>query len=579
MGLWSELKRRHVVRVGIVYAIVGLGVGEGAQIFLPELGAPSWVVPVILVLLVLGFPAAVVLAWAYDVTPEGVVRDSGPPEPAAAEAPTTDAVAPELSSAGTPPAAPDDKSIAVLPFVDMSPDGDQEYFGDGIVEELINALTSLENLRVAARTSSFAHKGKDEHVRDIGKDLQVATVLEGSIRKAGNRLRITAQLIDVAGGHHLWSEVYDRELEDVFAIQDEISRSVVDALRVQLLGSPDEPIVQAPTANLEAYDHYLKGKFDWRRRYEVGLQVALEHFERSAALDPRFALPHTGIADTYTVLGIYGFIRVDAALAAIRPALEVALHVDPDLPEAYASRGLMHWGLTNDLEAGLADFDRACELRPDFGVALAWKALTLATLGRFDEAAATGEQALEADSSDTYVEAIVAGAHLWSTRYEKAIAHGESVLRREPEAGTARFVLALALVGQGRFEEADRMWVDWLETSGRRPIFLAWAAASFFQGGRMAEAEAYLEEVVEMRERGEATATAMVVAHGALGRGDEAFRWHEIAEREEGGSNVDTFMGTPAMTPVRQHPKFRALQQAAGIDPDLWLEAEGQDSR
>ncbi len=218
MSFWSELKRRRVVKVGVAYAIVGLGVGEGADIFLPQLGAPAWVVPVILAMLILGFPVALVLAWAYDITPEGIVRDSGAtaaadPEAALGNSPETVAVEPratapsqargrrELQDQGRPdPRAQASPSIAVLPFDDMSPEGDQEYFGDGMAEELINALTRLKGLRVAARTSSFAHKGKDRHVREIGEDLEVGTILEGSVRKAGTRLRITAQLIQVDGG-------------------------------------------------------------------------------------------------------------------------------------------------------------------------------------------------------------------------------------------------------------------------------------------------------------------------------------------------------------------------------------------
>jgi TolB-like protein len=246
VSFWSELKRRRVIKVGVAYALVGLGVGEGADIFLPQLGAPGWVVPVILAMLILGFPVALVLAWAYDVTPEGIVRDSGATaaaDPKAAPGISPETVAVESRDQASP-------SIAVLPFADMSPEGDQEYFGDGMAEELINALTRLEGLRVAARTSSFAHKGRHEHIREIGKDLEVSTILEGSVRKAGTRLRITAQLIQVDGGHHLWSEVYEREMEDVFAIQDEITRSVVEALRVELLGESDAPLVTAMTDNL-----------------------------------------------------------------------------------------------------------------------------------------------------------------------------------------------------------------------------------------------------------------------------------------------------------------------------------------
>ncbi len=260
------------MRVAITYAVAGFVVIEAADILLPALNLQDWTVTLVVALTLVGFPIAPGLAWAFDVTPSGVVR-TGPSSQTAttseasrsdeavlvAEPPTPPESVEQPSvavSGGSEPAASSgpeagdsvSPSIAVLPFADMSPDGDQEYFGDGMAEELINVLTRLEGLRVAARTSSFAHKGKSEHIREIGKDLEVATILEGSVRKAGTRLRLTAQLIQVDGGHHLWSEVYERELEDVFAIQDEIARAVVEATTRPVTPRAGRPARHRPDA-------------------------------------------------------------------------------------------------------------------------------------------------------------------------------------------------------------------------------------------------------------------------------------------------------------------------------------------
>ena len=235
MSFWSEMKRRHVMRVVIAYVLVGVATGGAAEVFLPNLGAPEWVLPTVLALLILGLPVALVLAWAYEMTPSGIVRDTGSGEVAKAGK-SGPSIPREQAVVET-----EHNSIAVLPFADMSPDGDQEYFGDGIAEELINALVKIPDFRVAARTSSFKFKGEKADVREIGRELEVSTVLEGSVRKEGDQLRVTAQLVSVHDGYHLWSETYDRSIEHIFAIQDELARAIVERCRVALGEDSPEP--------------------------------------------------------------------------------------------------------------------------------------------------------------------------------------------------------------------------------------------------------------------------------------------------------------------------------------------------
>ena len=385
----AELKRRRVYGIAVLYAAVGVAISLGVPDLFDALLLPGWTARLVIVILALGFPIALVLAWAYEVKPE----DPRPTEPDGrpAEKEGRGAVSsPGDLAAGTITEQEPPPSIAVLPFVDMSPDQDQEYFCDGMAEELINALTKVESLRVAARTSSFHFKGKSENVREIGGQLAVRAVLEGSVRRAEDQLRVTAQLVSVEDGYHLWSESYDRELKDVFAIQDEISRSIVDSLRPTLLGEEEHTLVTPPTRSLEAYDHYLRGRHYWEGRYEKGLETALRYFEKAVEMDPEYALPYTGVADSYAVLGLYGYLRPQGAGERAKSMAERAVELDDGLSEAHASLALYHLLYSWDWDRGGAEFRRAIELNPDNAKAHVWLGLLRAVQGRFEEAVEQG---------------------------------------------------------------------------------------------------------------------------------------------------------------------------------------------
>ncbi len=294
---FRELKRRNVYRVAATYLAVAFVGFQAVNLLIPDTNLPGWTDRLLLAVLIVGFPVSVVVAWAFEMSPEGVKRT----EPTGADdAPAEDerysATAPgnQYETAAT---GPPEKSVAVLPFTDMSPNRDQQYFGEGLAEEVLNALTQLEDLEVASRTSAFAYQGRDAGVREIGRELGVATVVEGSVRKAGERLRVTAQLVEADSGYHLWSETFDRELEDVFAIQDEITVSIVEALQVELFGDEADRLTRVGTDDAEAYDLYLEGRHYWQRRYKVGLETALEYFEAALEKDSDFALAHAGRAE------------------------------------------------------------------------------------------------------------------------------------------------------------------------------------------------------------------------------------------------------------------------------------------
>lgn len=338
--LWSELRRRRVIRVIVVYIVVGWIIIEVAATVLPPLGAPGWAVTLVIALIALGFPIAVAMGWIFDIGPHGVERTSSVPDSTAttAEQPTGAAQA-RTPVAGDLEPEGGHLGIAVLPFVNLSGDVGNEYFSDGISEEILNLLTKLPQLKVASRTSSFFFKGKAIDMPAIAAKLHVGKILEGSVRRAGNRVRITAELIDAHSDSHLWSEIYDRELEDVFAIQEDIARSIVDALKVTLSPKERRAIQYVATTNVQAYDDYLRGRryfYAWTRRDSLR---AIEMYQRAIDRDPKYAAAWAGLADAYSMR--YRFLEADDIyVGKALEASERALELDPDSAEAHASRGL-----------------------------------------------------------------------------------------------------------------------------------------------------------------------------------------------------------------------------------------------
>ena len=431
----GELRRRNVVRVAVAYAIVSWLLVEISSVLGPALLLPPWVTTLVAFLLILGFPVALVLSWAYELTPDGVELTDAVPETESIAKGTgrkfdvaiigllvvavgflvfnyvlVDEDAPELTPviadqpAESPiPAAEETlqgepaNSLAVLAFEDLSPEGDQEYFSDGISEELLNLLADVEGLRVPSRTSSFSFKGSGADLTTIAAELNVTHVLEGSVRKAGNQIRITAQLIEAATDTHLWSENYTRELTNVFDLQDEIAANVVEALRVELLGDASIGSGGRITEMPEAHDAYLLGRHSLLTRRTEDLLAARDHFRRAIELDPDYAAPYVGLADSYTLLHIYGVILLDEVTDNAEPAIERALQLDPEMGQAYTTRGWVVWQ-KGDWAAAEEDFGRAIALSPNYAQAYLWYANLLSlSLHRLDEAVAALESALALD--------------------------------------------------------------------------------------------------------------------------------------------------------------------------------------
>jgi len=353
---FAEFRRRRVFRVAAAYAVVGwILVQLGGAVFEP-LGLPGWSMKLLVVLLVLGFILACVLAWTYDIGTHGIERTTPAIATPAAE---LLAQAPEAMTNTAPEA-----SVAILPFADLSEAHDQDYFCDGLAEEILNALAKIRDLRVASRTSSFRFRDSATDAREIGRALNVAAIMEGSVRKAGDRLRVTAQLIDAGNGYHLWSENFDRKLEDIFAIQEEIARSVARALRVSLKGEHELDLGRHAPRDLRAYDFYLRGRQLQAMKSSFTWTAAPEMFRRAIELDPDYAQAHAGLVDSLVELLLWRLLRPEDVLDEAKVASKRALELAPDLAEAHVARANTLSLAGDDAGAGAA-YERAIALNPE----------------------------------------------------------------------------------------------------------------------------------------------------------------------------------------------------------------------
>jgi len=453
MSFIEELKRRNVIRVSIAYVVVSWLVSQVAEFAIETFGAPDWVLKIFVVFLMLGFPVVVIFAWAFEMTPEGIRRERDVDRnqsivkhtgrkldytiifvlvlalgyfifdkvrDQASEVTTT--VAQEAVTAEAPvtvDAIPADPSIAVLPFTDMSPEQDQGYFSDGISEELLNVLVKVNGLKVASRTSSFTYKGSNLSLAEIADELKVDHVLEGSVRKADNRIRITAQLIDAKTDRHLWSESFDRELVDIFTIQDEIANAIVTALSTELGILQDTPAIAVATAtdNLDAYELYLKARGLFLARQQLEESIAL--YERAVALDPEFARAWEGLAAVYSVVESWGFTGRDWDSLAIQAA-ERALELDPGLSTPWAVMGQIASG-NEDFVSSMAHTDRAIELDPSNATNYLWRGINYSTLGFQAEAISDYKHCLEIDPAYANCKRHLAMAYMIVNEDEQAL--------------------------------------------------------------------------------------------------------------------------------------------------------------
>jgi TolB-like protein len=451
-----------------------------AEVLESLVGLPAWAGSAILVLLAVGFPIALIFSWFYELTPEGISLEKDV-EPGKSITHVTgrrlEFIVISLLCAGLILFAYDkwwigplpEKSIAVLPFQNMSGDSEQEYFSDGLSDTLIHVLAQVSDLKVTAKTSSFYFKGKNIDVGEIARQLEVGTILEGSVQKAGDRVRVIAQLVNAGDGTHLWSKSFDRDLEDIFAVQDEIAQEVVKALKVTLLDAEEERLAQRYQPTLEAYEQLILGRHEMAKRTATSLATAEQHFKQAIELDPDYALAYVDLADTYGLQINYGGLVLEESLQRRQPLIDKALELDPLSGEAHTSKAALH-GL-QQLKTGEEDngtleeeYLKAIELNPNYATAHQWYSGLLIGEGRFEEALAQIRLAAELDPMSPIIQLNVVRA-IWITgRVEEALMLIRRNVERTPEFPNNYRVMAGLQTDLGHLGEAQR----WIEEARRR---------------------------------------------------------------------------------------------------------------
>jgi len=458
----------------------------------------------------------------------------------------------------------EEKSIAVLPFVDLSPQKDQEYFCDGLAEELINSLMHISELRVPARSSSFSFKGKDIDIREVGKTLNVETVLEGSVRKSGNRLRITAQLINVADGYHMWSERYDRDMDNIFAIQDEISLAIVDNLKVRLIKGEKTKIVKRRTENKEAYNLYLEGRYFWNRRHEGDMMKAIECYQQALAKDPSYALPYVGIADVFNVFGLWSFIDPKEAFSKAKAAVSKALELDNALGDAFTSLGFINTCSDWDWIEAEKNYKRGIELNPKNAYAHGWYGIFLISQKRGKEGIESGQRALELEPLSPLMNALLGVVLGYGGQIEKGREQLKKALEMEPNLPMGNLWLGQLYIT--RPEDYGKA-IFFLQKAAQlgMTFALGWLGWAMTQAGKKDEAAKVLDQLDEIAKQRYISPFQKALIFIGLDRIDEAFEHLELAY-EEREPFLAYFLLNWIPGPVRSDSRYTAILKKIGLD-------------
>ena len=580
MSLFNELKRRNVFRVGIAYVVLAWLVMQVADVILNNIVAPAWVFHVLLLFVAVGFPFAVFFAWAFELTPDGLKREHEVDRSLSITpytgkkldrmiivvlvlalgyfaydkfiySPSRDAALLEAearAAAGQEATSGFDRSIAVLPFINMSDDADNEYFSDGLSEELLNLLAKIPELKVASRSSSFQFKGEKIDVKEAAQKLNVAHVLEGSVRKSGKQIRITAQLIKADDGYHLWSESYDRSLDNIFAIQDEISAAVVAALKVELLGE----VPKAEVVNAEAYTLFLKARYLYSKWGKENFENAIEAFRQALIIEPEYADAWASLSVAYLTQTTSGYRPRDEGLALARDAVDRALSYNPGLAAAWARLSLIQSRFDWDWAGAEASLQKALDLAPnDYRVLSAAGSLS-GTLDRLDDALAYYRQILEKEPLELISLYNVAEVLLRQGRLDESEAAFRRLLELNPDDWGTHTQLAIILLMKGDSQEAWReldLEVDPLQQEFGRILALS-------SLDRKDEAAEKLDAYIEKNQSWAAFPIAGVYAW--QGDVDKAISWLERAIEQRDSSMTD-ILTEPLLTSLHDDPRWMGL--------------------
>ena len=537
---FAELKRRKVYTVAVAYLVGGWALAQGLSQLLPVFDTPIWVIRLICILIAAGFPVALALSWFFDLTRYGIVRTPNLKDIDVALAPSTS-----------------ENSIAVLPFADLSPNRDHDYFSDGIADEILTALSKIDNLRVAARRSSFWFKDRRADLREVATKLNVAHVLEGSVRRDENRLRVTAELIDARRGFTIWSDTFEREMQSIFALQDEITRAIVDTLKLRLSIAPP-----APPRSADAYDSYLQGLFYSDKSTEEALRKSLGHFETALQKDPRFARAWTGIAKSWLWLAD-AYVAPLEAYSKVRDAALNALKIDKSDAEAHVYLGETKRILDWNMDDASREFCRAVELDPKSTPTNYFSAAFYAALGDRENALKYLERTATIDPASLWVNNAACELYRYFGLYDEAIAAGERSLQLDPAFIYGEPLLAALYREMGRYEEAIALY-EKAQIVTARPAF--GHAITFAKMNRINEAREMLAKAIAARGNytpGDAVAHVYV----ALGAHDDAIKELERAA-EEHSSSLHFIGIAPEFAPLRPDERFVSIVKRIGLDPE-----------
>jgi len=581
LSFFSELNRRNVFRVAIAYVVTTWLIAQVAGLAADSFGAPAWVMKMIITMLILGAPVALVMAWAYELTPGGLRRDSGT---ATRQAPAgkldrsiiivlivalayfawdkfiLDPQRDEalLESVSTQPVEilPQNagQSIAVLSFVNMSDDSGNEYFSDGLSEELLNLLVKIPELRVAARTSSFSFKGKDVKISQIGKELNVTHVLEGSVRKAGDQIRVTAQLIKADDGFHVWSETFDRNLDDIFVVQDEIAEAVVRGLKVTLLGELPE---QRPT-DPEVYTLYLQGISFSKLGGKENAQRSVQVLKQALAIDPKYAPAWSALSYSYARLEFYGGLPFDEGVALAMHALDKALEIDNQLASAWASLAWMKRTVFWDWQGARAAIEKALQLEPNNANAISTAASIASTFGEHDKSIELFERSVESNPLSLSTLTALGNRYVAVGRHVEARTLYERVLALNPEYPGTRVRIAGTYLYEGRPEEALAKLAGLPAGSEFQQI----KAAALFDMGETQKAQIALNDFLESPSRDGPFPVALLYAW--RGENDEAFEWLKMA-LEQRIPDLSYILINPILSRLKDDPRFPIFLEKMGL--------------
>jgi adenylate cyclase len=600
MSLLGELKRRNVFRVATFYVVAGWVLLQAGDLLFDTLEVPPFGMQLLLGLLILGFPLAVIFAWVFELTPDGLKREHEVSRDASIAAQTASklnvltigllviaiglgianwmghrqfrnpdetAALPAAQSQPGPVAPPASAvigtgvSIAVLPFVNMSDEKANEYFSDGLTEELLNVLANVQGLRVIARTSSFAYKGKNVKIADVARDLAVDHVLEGSVRKSGDTVRITTQLIRASDSSHLWSETYDRNLNDIFAVQDEISQHVVDALKLQLLAGDRGAGDVGGTSNAQAYEAFLLGRhLLGKGEAEDTLRASLQSFEQAIKLDPAYAQAYAAKAAAQSRLASNGYDGFDVGFGKARQAAQRSLELAPNLAEGYLALAFTQAHLSGDLSGSYALFERALQLNPGSALVQQTYADFSTTVGAHDQAIAAARRAVALDPISAPAYNSLSAVYANAGRLPEAEAAARRALQIAPGRPGTSANLGFALLLQKRFEEASAAFeaepVEWGRLTGRS-LVLAMTDK---------RAPARRELAAFQSKFGDRASYQYAQIEAQLGDKEAALRWLENARRVHDPGYLGGVLIDPMLDPLRGDPRFEALVNLAGFE-------------